>query len=125
LPSSKRQVLRKIEMVEIPQNAHEQELFFSLWQQVLKTLSMVGQEAVTLVMELYDMMKAHFTGSRHLSAAFVLAIIGALIYLVDPMDLIPDWIPFVGYLDDIAVLKFVFANFMDEIIKFRRWRNDV
>ncbi len=28
----------------------------------------------------------------------------ALLYVLSPLDLIPDWIPFVGWLDDIGVL---------------------
>jgi hypothetical protein len=34
------------------------------------------------------------------------AVIGvlALLYLLSPLDLVPDWIPLVGWLDDIGVL---------------------
>jgi uncharacterized membrane protein YkvA (DUF1232 family) len=34
------------------------------------------------------------------------ALIGvlALLYVLSPLDLLPDWIPFVGWLDDIGVL---------------------
>jgi uncharacterized membrane protein YkvA (DUF1232 family) len=28
----------------------------------------------------------------------------ALLYILSPLDLVPDWIPFVGWLDDIGVL---------------------
>jgi uncharacterized membrane protein YkvA (DUF1232 family) len=31
--------------------------------------------------------------------------VGALIYFVSPIDLIPDTIPVIGYLDDLAVLS--------------------
>ncbi len=29
----------------------------------------------------------------------------ALLYIVSPFDIIPDWLPFVGWLDDIGVLS--------------------
>ncbi len=34
------------------------------------------------------------------------ALIGvlALLYILSPLDLVPDWIPFVGWLDDIGIL---------------------
>jgi uncharacterized membrane protein YkvA (DUF1232 family) len=35
----------------------------------------------------------------------IAAITGALSYLVSPVDLIPDFIPEIGYTDDVAVLK--------------------
>jgi uncharacterized membrane protein YkvA (DUF1232 family) len=38
-----------------------------------------------------------------------LLVMGALIYLVSPIDLIPDWIPVVGWLDDIGVATAVLA----------------
>jgi uncharacterized membrane protein YkvA (DUF1232 family) len=28
----------------------------------------------------------------------------ALLYVLSPLDLVPDWIPFVGWLDDIGIL---------------------
>jgi uncharacterized membrane protein YkvA (DUF1232 family) len=31
----------------------------------------------------------------------------AFVYLISPIDLIPDFIPFVGYLDDLVIVPFV------------------
>ena len=39
-------------------------------------------------------------------------IIGGLIYMVSPVDLIPDVIPVVGLLDDAGVIGFVFSQFL-------------
>jgi len=30
--------------------------------------------------------------------------VGALAYLISPVDLIPDWIPLIGYLDDLLIV---------------------
>ena len=40
-------------------------------------------------------------------------VIGALLYFINPVDLIPDSIPFVGYLDDLAVLS-IALNYVRE-----------
>lgn len=40
-------------------------------------------------------------------------IIGALLYLILPIDIIPDAIPVVGFLDDVAVILFVFKQVSD------------
>lgn len=39
-----------------------------------------------------------------ISYAFKAVIIAALLYLIDPIDAVPDIIPFVGLLDDLAVI---------------------
>ena len=47
-------------------------------------------------------------------------IIGALGYLISPFDLIPDAIPFIGFMDDISVLMLAFfaiASNIDNEIK--------
>lgn len=42
-----------------------------------------------------------------------------LIYIISPIDLIPDAIPVVGWLDDAYVLKLVYEAVKDE---FEAWR---
>ncbi len=41
-----------------------------------------------------------------------LFIIGALIYMVSPIDIVPDSIPFFGLLDDVAVITYAFTVIM-------------
>jgi uncharacterized membrane protein YkvA (DUF1232 family) len=53
--------------------------------------------------KIYD----HLTSGK-LSNIDKALIIGALIYFIDPFDLVPDVIPFVGFLDDMAVIGFVY-----------------
>ncbi len=45
----------------------------------------------------------------------------ALIYFVDPIDLIPDFIPVIGYLDDITVIGFVMNSVRKDIDRFLEW----
>lgn len=53
----------------------------------------------------------------------IIAIISALIYLVNPMDLIPDVIPGIGYLDDAAVIAAAYLLVHDDIEEYREWRD--
>jgi uncharacterized membrane protein YkvA (DUF1232 family) len=50
--------------------------------------------------------------SAELNTMDKLVAYGALFYLICPFDLIPDWIPVFGYMDDYIVLGFAVAYYM-------------
>lgn len=43
------------------------------------------------------------------------------IYAVNPFDIIPDFIPFVGIIDDAAMLGFLVRSLMKDVQKFKEW----
>ncbi len=47
--------------------------------------------------------------------------VAAIVYFLDPLDLIPDFIPFVGFLDDAGVLAFVLQSIRKDIDRFLEW----
>ena len=49
-------------------------------------------------------------------------IAGALAYVVFPIDVIPDFIPGVGFIDDIFVLGMVVKSLSDEIERYKKHR---
>lgn len=52
----------------------------------------------------------------------IIAIVGALIYFLSPIDLLPDMIPGVGILDDAAVIGIALKLVHDDIAEYRAWR---
>ncbi len=53
-----------------------------------------------------------------------LALAAAVVYLASPLDLIPDFIPLVGYLDDVLVAALVVdgvVNWVDRGLLLRYW----
>lgn len=44
-----------------------------------------------------------------------------LLYLLSPLDFIPDWIPVVGAMDDIALIAFAIPILMKEAERFVAW----
>jgi curved DNA-binding protein CbpA len=74
------------------------------------------------VRELYALFKAAVKGEYKLHPASVAMIGGGLLYFILPADLIPDVIPLVGYLDDLAVLTTIMNALKGEINAYRSWR---
>ena len=50
----------------------------------------------------------------------VAAIIGSLLYVLSPVDLIPDMIPVIGYLDDAAVLALCLKFVKHDVDEYKR-----
>jgi uncharacterized membrane protein YkvA (DUF1232 family) len=46
-------------------------------------------------------------------------IVGALLYFIIPTDATPDYIPFVGYLDDTAIVAAVIKRLAKEIDRYK------
>lgn len=47
----------------------------------------------------------------------------SLVYLVTPMDLVPDFLPIVGFGDDIALLAWTISQIEGDIDRFVEWEN--
>ena len=51
----------------------------------------------------------------------ILAVVLAILYFVNPLDLIPDMIPVAGLTDDVGVILWVYGSVSKEIRKFLEW----
>ncbi|MDD3139717.1 MAG: YkvA family protein [Lachnospiraceae bacterium] len=52
----------------------------------------------------------------------IIAIISALIYVLSPIDIIPDILPAIGISDDAAVVAFALKFVHDDVEEYRIWR---
>jgi uncharacterized membrane protein YkvA (DUF1232 family) len=67
---------------------------------------------------------ARLVGDPLLPRAAKIALGAAMVYLASPFDLIPDFIPFVGYLDDLllaALLVDGLLNWVDRALVLKYW----
>lgn len=78
--------------------------------------------ALKNVQVLYALFKDAARGKFNLPPASVTMIGGGLLYFLLPADLIPDFIPVIGYLDDLAVLKTIMNALNKEISEYRKWK---
>ena len=46
----------------------------------------------------------------------------AVAYLVSPLDIIPDFIPVLGFVDDAAVFALVVSSFQSELDDYKAWK---
>ena len=53
----------------------------------------------------------------------LLLVAGGIIYFVSPLDLIPDFIPVLGYLDDITVLLWIVNSIKGDLEDFEEWES--
>ena len=67
------------------------------------------------------MIKAHFNGTHKLAGSTVGLILLGLIYFLSPIDIIPDFLGFVGFADDISVVLAIYAKLKDEVSDFLEW----
>lgn len=44
-----------------------------------------------------------------------------LVYIISPLDIIPDWIPLIGEVDDIALIAMALPLLMKETERFLEW----
>jgi uncharacterized membrane protein YkvA (DUF1232 family) len=54
----------------------------------------------------------------------IVVVVGAVIYFVSPIDLMPDWIPLSGFIDDAAVLMFAIAQIKSDLDRFLLWEQE-
>ena len=70
------------------------------------------------------LVRAYASGEyRQLPWKTLLRVVAVLIYFVSPIDILPDFLPIIGFSDDIALMLWLFSGLKDDIEKFRQWEN--
>jgi uncharacterized membrane protein YkvA (DUF1232 family) len=70
---------------------------------------------------------ASLLGDRDVPRTAKVALAAVAVYLASPVDLLPDFIPFLGYLDDVLLVAVVvdgLLNFVDRSLLLRYWPGD-
>ena len=90
----------------------------------INSVSSISVKLKSQIFGLFDLVKDYVKGDyKELETKDVVMIIAGIIYLVSPLDLVPDFIPVVGLLDDISILSFIISKLSNEIDAYLLWKN--
>jgi len=91
-------------------------------EQKIKEMPLVGEEFAVIPI-MISLIK-HYVEGKYTTVPYgtILAIMSALIYVLSPVDIIPDFIPFVGHLDDVAVIGLCLSMVKTDIEAYDEWR---
>ena len=81
----------------------------------------IQDHILALVRMLKLWLKQEYKG---ISTKSIIAVVATLLYFVNPLDLVPDFIPFVGQIDDILVLTYLVKTLNHEIQRFMAWEKE-
>jgi len=71
---------------------------------------------------LVRLVRSYVSGEyRQIHTTTIASGVGVLLYVLSPIDLVPDFIPVVGFLDDLSLISWFVGKFNDEIVRFREW----
>ena len=90
-------------------------------EQKIKEMPLVGEEFAVIPI-MISLIK-HYVEGKYTTVPYgtILAIMSALIYVLSPVDIIPDFIPFVGHLDDVAVIGLCLSMVKTDIEAYDEW----
>jgi uncharacterized membrane protein YkvA (DUF1232 family) len=87
-----------------------------------KEIGTLAHEAWETLQSLFRLIKLSASGEyTGVPGTTVAAAVAVLIYFLSPIDLIPDFIPVVGLLDDVALLAWFSTSIKHELDKFHEW----
>lgn len=113
-----------MEAERILKDPQKMEHFFQSLEKKLKLVPGVGNKLadVPIMCSLvYNYVTKKYT---EVPLGSILAIISALMYFISPVDMIPDTVPGLGYLDDVGVIAICLKWVHSDLAEYQKWREE-
>ena len=80
------------------------------------------RQLFTSAFTLVRLVRSYATGEyRQIQTSTIVAGLAVLLYVLSPIDLVPDFIPVFGFLDDLSLIGWFIGKFQGELTRFREW----
>lgn len=87
-----------------------------------KEIGAIAHEVWDTLQSLFRLIKLSVAGEyTGVPTTTVVAAVAVLIYFLSPIDLVPDFIPVIGLLDDMALVAWFSTSIKHELDKFHEW----
>ena len=67
-----------------------------------------------------SMAKDTLTGKHKMNKWNMSIIVGTIVYVVSPLDAVPDIIPVLGWLDDVAIVSYALSKLQKEMERYKK-----
>lgn len=106
---------------------------FMLFKVTRDALAKAGEDAslkgmatgfVENIKRLVRLVRAYASGTyRELDKSNMVLVVAAVLYFISPIDIIPDYLPVVGFLDDITLITWVVTTLGTELDRFEEFED--
>ena len=98
------------------------ESFLEKIEKKIKWIPFLAQEFKNIP-TMVSMVRSYLRGNyTKILKRTILAIVSALIYFLSPIDVVPDWIPLLGQLDDAIVIASCWNLVNKDVEDYRQWK---
>lgn len=110
------------EAKEILANTDKMERFIQRMEKKMKIIPKVGDK-LSLIPALFSLIKSYYN-KEYLDppVGTIIAVIAALLYFLAPIDVIPDIVPAIGYIDDGIVITVCLKLVGSDVKEYLEWR---
>ena len=111
--------VKETEVIDLTDDASAEKVTAAAPQKKVKDVN-----AVNAIPRSFRMMRSIAQGEyKVIPVATIIAVLIAIAYMVLPADMIPDMIPFLGYVDDASVLALCLALAQRDITAYEIWKD--